>query len=186
MFELALINHIDYRNYYDIPSSKVLSQEYVHDKTLYLAHYDSFGPDEHAATFVEKVRSYVYLAIIADGLTAGGDLAFLKDIHNSETFKFVEQQAVEAYARWNKERFTKIRVLPKKEDADYIWVDNGHSSRSWRLGKSTEMVKLLAKGKVVKVKRPNFHQIDAERFLGHYPMLEILNSFKCGLMYLED
>ena len=187
MVSLSLVTNMDNcRDYYNITSSRYMTQEYVHDKTLYMGSHYGFCAPDRATYFVDKVRTFVYLAIIAEGLTAGSDFAYLKDIHNSATFKFVERNAIEAYKTWSPERFTRIRLLPlKKEDADHIWVNNGHSSTSWELSDDTQMYKHLASGKIVKIQVPNFHQHDAERFLGRYDMTEILSSTKCGLMYID-
>ena len=189
MIVLSLNNvDIDYTNYFDIRTTREMSSEYIHDKKLYFkSFYHAFEPDDRAETFAEKVRSYVYMSIIAEGLTAGSDFVFLDDVYKSETFTYIEECAVSAHNRWHEKRFEHIRICPPdKNDKGYIWVDNGHSSTSWKLGKDTQMCKFLWSGKIAKVKRPNFHQHDAERFIYLYDPIEVMSSQKCALMNLDD
>ena len=129
----------------------------------------------------------MYLSIIAEGLTAGSDFVFLDDVYKSETFTYIEECAVSAYDKWHKNRFKHIRICPlDKDDKGYVFVYNGHSSTIWTLNKDTQMCKFLCSGKIAKVKRPNFHQYDAERFIHLYDPIEVMSSQKCALMNLGD
>ena len=186
MLTLSISTDDDWTNYYNIPSSSIMTSEYIHNKTLYMNNYYGFCADDRATSFAEKARALVYAAMIADGVTAGSDFAFLSDVHSGEWFGHIEQAAVRVYSRWSNERFTKIRLCPlKKDDASRIWVRNSHSSSSWELSEDTRMFKHLSSGKIVKVTPPEFHQHDAERFLSRYDPEEILGSIKCAIMNVD-